>query len=74
MPPAQPFPDLPDLRLPPIQIGFVTLAQNEALESLQTLRQALAEIALEQIVIASAIMQTMVTGPSMIQIDSMTFT
>ena len=37
--------DLPDLRLPPIQIGFVTLAQNEDMVPLQTLRKALAEIA-----------------------------
>ncbi len=37
--------DLPDLRLPPIQIGFVTLAQNEDMAPLQTLRAALAEVA-----------------------------
>ena len=37
--------DLPDLRLPPIQIGFVALAQNEDMVSLQTLRQALVEVA-----------------------------
>jgi hypothetical protein len=37
--------DLPDLRLPPIQIGFVTLAQNEDLAAVQSLRKALAEVA-----------------------------
>ncbi len=37
--------DLPDLRLPPIQIGFVTLAQNEGMTALRTLRQALADVA-----------------------------
>ncbi|MEJ8573555.1 LysR family transcriptional regulator [Microbaculum marinum] len=37
--------DLPDLRFPPIQIGFVTLAQNEAMTSVETLRQALADVA-----------------------------
>jgi len=36
--------DLPDLRLPPIQIGFVTLAQNEGMAPLQTLRRALADV------------------------------
>jgi DNA-binding transcriptional LysR family regulator len=35
--------DVPDLRLPPIQIGFVTLAEHEEMASLQTLRQALAD-------------------------------
>lgn len=46
---AQPAPgalrelELPDFRLPPIQIGFVTLAHNEGMTALQTLRAALAE-------------------------------
>lgn len=35
--------DVPDLRLPPIQIGFVTLAEHEQMDSLRALRQALAE-------------------------------
>lgn len=37
--------DVPDLRLPPIQISFVTLAEYEDLAPLQSLRQALAEAA-----------------------------
>lgn len=37
--------DLPDLQLQPIQIGCVTLAQNESIVPLQTLRRALAAVA-----------------------------
>lgn len=37
--------DVPDLRLPEFQIGFVTLAHNEDLASLRILRQALIEAA-----------------------------
>jgi len=37
--------DLPSLNLPPIQIGFVTLAEHEEMASLQVLRQALREAA-----------------------------
>jgi DNA-binding transcriptional LysR family regulator len=37
--------DLPDLRLPPIQIGFVTLAENEEMATVQALRAALAKAA-----------------------------
>ncbi len=33
--------DLPSLTLPPIQIGFVTLAEHENIDTLQLLRQAL---------------------------------
>ena len=37
--------DLPELRLPPIQIGFMTLAEHENMASLQSLRQALRDAA-----------------------------
>lgn len=37
--------DLPALDIPPIHIGFVTLAHNEAMAPLRMLRQALAEAA-----------------------------
>lgn len=37
--------ELPDLHLPPIQIGFVTLEQNESLVALRMLREALKEAA-----------------------------
>ncbi len=38
--------DLPSLRLPPIQIGFVTLAEHENMAPLQLLRQALRQAAI----------------------------
>lgn len=37
--------ELPDLHLPPIQIGFVTLEQNESLSAVGMLREALKEAA-----------------------------
>jgi len=40
--------DLPDLHLPPIQIGFVTSAHNEAMLPLRAFRQALVEAAGER--------------------------
>lgn len=40
--------DLPDLRLPPIQVGFVTSAHNEMMMPVQTFRQALVEVAAER--------------------------
>ena len=40
--------DLPDLRLPPIQVGFVTSVQNEMMVPVQTFRQALIEAAAER--------------------------
>lgn len=39
--------DLPSLNLPPIQIGFATLAEHENMASLRTLRQALREAVAE---------------------------
>jgi len=36
--------DIPDLQLPPIQIGFVTLAEHEAMASLQTLRESVGAV------------------------------
>lgn len=40
--------ELPDLRLPPIQVGFVTSVQNEMMVPVQTFRQALIEAAAER--------------------------
>jgi DNA-binding transcriptional LysR family regulator len=40
--------ELPDLQMPPIQISFVTLAENETLAPLQKLRQALTEVARDE--------------------------
>jgi len=37
--------ELPDLRLPPIQVGFVTSVHNETMVPVQTLRRALIEAA-----------------------------
>ncbi len=37
--------ELADFRFPPIQVGFVTLAQNETMAALDALRQALMEVA-----------------------------
>jgi DNA-binding transcriptional LysR family regulator len=39
--------DLPDFQFAPIQIGFVTLAENEDMEPLQVLRRALVDAARE---------------------------